>query len=464
MSIQFNPDDKVGQQLTYNLTNELKNRFSIDEDAGDIAEFIVILMASNRPTPDILAEVKSITDIAIDENFIQLVSNEASRLVAEAQAMAVPAQVAPAVAVAPAPAVAQAPQQPSQQPPQQPQQQPNSKHKPQQVRIPDGPKSLASRIQPANRSHGGISKTSKSSRNFESRNFDSRTNNAHHVSNQSNKKSFALQNPQNLEKMLNLPGNNNASKFVSRPSKGRCPDFPYCKNKECELAHPTKNCFAYPNCTNPPGTCNYLHPDEDQELIAKLEKSKKEFHEKKQQELMVQQGSCKFGANCTKDTCPFAHPTPANPKATIATLEWCPSGKTCGDANCQKSHPPPPTAKPFTTEIKQEIALEQCKFGTSCTNYKCPRRHATSAVPCRIGAECRRLDCTFAHPIPELCRFGEKCTNKNCQYQHPQGRSIQPTTWSKDGNNTIASSTTNVTTNRAFAVPEDQVMEQAVQD
>lgn len=458
MSIQFNPDDHIGQQLTLNLTQELRNRFGIDEDANDIAEFIVILMASNRHSGEILSEIKSITDIPIEESFIQLISNEAARLVAEANGQSgqqmVQQPVAPSVTIEPQHFESAQPPQPPQPP------QPLVKNV---VKIPEGPKSLMSRTSEKSNwsSKGGIHKSVKPSRNFDSR--ASQLNNS--------KKSFALKNPENLEKMLNLPNNQTTiNKFPQKP-KGRCNDFPYCENKDCQLAHPTRNCFAYPNCPNPPGTCNYLHPDEDQELMAKLEKSRKEFNDKKQMEIMIQQGSCKFGKGCTKDTCPFAHPTPANLDGKITTLDWCSNGKNCQDVSCTKAHPPPPTAKPVTIESKQEIALEQCKFGASCTNYKCLRRHATSAVPCRAGSDCKRLDCFFSHPIPEPCRFGEKCTNKNCQYQHPETRVLPATSWSKDsasgsGNSfTFTNGATSVSTNnRAFAVPDDQVMEQAVQD
>lgn len=457
MSIQFNPDDKIGQQLTLNLTQELRNRFGIDEDASDIAEFIVILMASNRQSAEIISEIKTITDIPIEESFIQLISNEATRLVAEANGQAQVQAQAPQV-VQPVAPVSQVTIQPP-QPPQQYVAAPQLPTGPKgSVRIPEGPKSLTSRTSEKSNwsAKGGVSKTTKQSRNYDSRAPPAAI----------AKKSFALQNPENLERMLNLPNNQtNMGKFQQKP-KGRCNDFPNCDNKECRFAHPTRDCFAYPNCPNPPGTCNYLHPDQDGELIAKLEKSKQEYRDKKNLEVMLQQGSCKFGKGCTKDTCPFAHPTPANLDAKITTLDWCANGKNCSDSSCTKAHPPPPTAKPVTFESKQEIALEQCKFGASCTNYKCLRRHATSTVPCRAGADCKRLDCFFAHPIPEPCRFGEKCTNKNCQYQHPESRSLPATSWSAEGANGSNTFTfTDASTNtRTFAVPDDQVMEQAVQD
>lgn len=537
--MNFNPDDSVGQQLTQNLATELKNRFGIDEDAGDIAEFIVILMASNRQPGEILSEIKSITDIPIEESFITLITNEAARLVSEAageqpkpqpsqplSAFAQPTQPQsaftqpqvsqPTQPQVSQPQVSQPPTQPlsafnqpqsafnstqpafyqpqsaflsafpslqSQQqsafpsdPPFQSQQQSSfpsdppayssvaggSGSQPRQVRIPEGPKSLMSRTSERSKltGRGGIAKgpSKASSRDYNSRPLRDSS---------SGPKSYAIRNPQNLEKMLNLPNNNiNLSKSINIP-KGRCKEFPNCKKDNCEFAHPTRNCFNYPNCPNPPGTCNFIHPDEDEELINKLAKSRQEYAEKKQLEITIQSATCKFGKNCVKDTCPFVHPTPANPDAIIKTLDWCSSGKNCSDTNCEKSHPPPPNAKINSIDPNQ-IALEQCKFGATCSNYKCTRRHATSIVPCRAGSDCKRLDCYYSHPIPEQCRFGEKCTNKNCLFQHPPTRTLPATSWSKDSasNNlfTFTAPSTTMTTNRSFAVPDDQVMEQAVQD
>lgn len=254
-----------------------------------------------------------------------------------------------------------------------------------------------------------------------------------------------------------------ATRFV-KSKRQRCQQFPDCPNRECEYAHPTKPCFAYPNCPQPPGACTYLHPDLDADLIERLEKNKKERFERKRNLLMVQQGLCKFGSHCTKDTCPFAHPTPANPMAKLDTLDWCSSGKVCADAQCSRAHPPPPTAKPVAPTLDPaQLALEQCKFGSQCTNYKCPRRHATSHVPCRLGKDCARPDCFFAHPIDEECRFGEKCTSKFCMYRHPPTREVHDNTWVNAQGAAHPGTSHAATNQRAFAVPDDQVMEQAVQ-
>ncbi|CAK9438767.1 uncharacterized protein LODBEIA_P29910 [Lodderomyces beijingensis] len=247
------------------------------------------------------------------------------------------------------------------------------------------------------------------------------------------------------------------SRIVAAKRTGRCPDAPNCKNRECENYHPTKECFAFPNCNNPPGTCKYLHPGEDDELMKKLQERQKEYEKNKLNYLAVQQGACKFGPTCAKDNCPYAHPTPANPQARIRTLEWCSAGKDCVDETCDKSHPRSPNVEAKNIPSAASLALEQCKFGMQCTNARCPRRHATSAVQCRNGALCTRPDCTFAHPINEECRFGVNCTAQFCLFQHPPERQIQSSTWTSGPSNQAT------VTNRQFAVGDDQVVEQIVQ-
>lgn len=479
--MSFNPDGPVGTQLKANLIQELKNRFNCADDAVDIAEFIVILIASGKLHHEIVGEVKEIADIPIDVPFVETVYREIERLEQEHKAQSqIPTHDQNQHEIQPNLTVndqQQQQQQPNNEVHQQQSSQPNPFPQPTQnfqentqyppssaegmppvptafpdsfpadfngnafpgpaggaaaSSLPSGPK-LLRKAPVGPRGRGGIQKD------------------------KGNKpKSFALKNAANFAKAVGPTG---ALPFVQKPSKGRCQDFPYCNNKECELAHPTKNCFSYPNCPNPPGTCNYLHPDEDQELIAKLAKSREEFAERKKKEVQIQLATCKFGPKCTKDTCPFAHPTPANSAASILTLEWCPQGKGCINTECGFAHPPPPTAKPLSMQDQAEIALEQCKFGTGCTNPKCPRRHATLRVLCRGGSECRRLDCFFSHPLKEDCRFGKQCQNKNCLYQHPEGREISSNTWSNDKSNTWQA--TSEKSGRSFA--EDQAMEQVVQ-
>lgn len=436
----FDPEGPIGQQLKSSLIVELANKFNIPDDAEDVSEFILVLIGSNKTAVEVAAEVKELVDIPINEEFVNTIFMEIKRLMGQAESsQPQPEQTQPVQT--------QAVEQHQQE---EPQIQGETEMQDIPMNLPTGPRALQSRNNNKMNTRGGINKNNN-------RNGP--------------KKSFAMQNPENFEKVLSMSNSNvtNMKQFIQKPAKGRCRDFPYCNNKECQFSHPTKLCFAFPNCANAPGTCNYLHPGEDDELMAKLAKSRQEYMDKKKNtETAGTIGICKFGMLCSKDICPFGHPTPANKEAKVLVLQWCPAGKTCEDVQCTKAHPSPNyqapavQAKPKPKPAQPELTLEQCKFGPSCTNLKCPRRHATTPVVCREGANCVRIDCFFSHPIDEDCRFGANCTNKTCMFRHPEGRNLpNPTnTWSKDsemGNN-------NVTNERSFAVPEDQVMEQAIQE
>lgn len=307
------------------------------------------------------------------------------------------------------------------------------------------------------------------------------------------KRSYAMRNQRNFTQLMNKSLNNGTNvrttHFIPRKPLGRCKKFPYCHDRNCRYAHPMKICFAYPNCPNPPGTCNYLHPGEDDALIAEVEKIKQErmahkiernnnmirkvSHQVEQRLLKQTNGItlCKFGSVCQREMCPFGHPTPANKDAKVLTMEWCPDNKNCTDPNCTKAHsspnykPPEKAGEAFAGGMKR--SLEQCKFGRHCKNPHCPKRHATTNVLCRDGANCKRIDCYFQHPIDEDCKFGVNCKNPNCPYRHPDGRQQDSgkknMVWVNTQANNVgdgASSFVN-TDQRQFAVPEDQVMEQA---
>lgn len=265
---------------------------------------------------------------------------------------------------------------------------------------------------------------------------------------------FALKNADNLQRAMELSGIPSGGR-VNR--KGRCHKFPHCPfQKDCKYAHPTKPCFQYPNCPNPPGTCNYLHPGEDDLLIAELEKTKNNFIQQKQQNQFIQSQTgislCKFGNMCTNLQCPFGHPTPANEDAKVIQLEWCPQNLKCEDSQCQKAHSSLSKIKEVKPQ-QAEKSLEACKFGKNCTNRYCKFRHARSLVVCRDGENCTRIDCFFSHPINEDCRFDTSCKNPNCLFKHPNGKSEAPVT--------ASSLTWTKTDERQFAVPDTEVLEQA---
>ncbi|SCU83948.1 LAME_0C07470g1_1 [Lachancea meyersii CBS 8951] len=266
--------------------------------------------------------------------------------------------------------------------------------------------------------------------------------------------------------------------FVNK-KQGRCPLFPRCPlGKNCPHAHPTQACRDYPNCPNPPGTCNYLHPNEDVELMKEIEKTREEFREKRAAFAAAKTKPersgivlCKFGLLCTNPQCPFGHPTPANDDAKVITFAWCPENLNCQNPACDKAHSssskirevaPVASRKPQRPPV--EKSLEQCKFGPNCTNKRCRYRHARSHIMCRDGANCTRLDCLFGHPINEDCKFGVNCRNIYCLYKHPEGRELpQKPSHSSSSNNTWVNSDLlggNSSINeRPFAVPDNQVTE-----
>ncbi|KAK9355436.1 hypothetical protein V1523DRAFT_405230 [Lipomyces doorenjongii] len=176
---------------------------------------------------------------------------------------------------------------------------------------------------------------------------------------------------------------------------------------------------------------------------------------------------CKFGLKCTNAECSFAHPTPANSSALILRNEVCADGIACTDENCDKGHPSPASMR--ADEVTMTNApedsgrsLEQCKYYPYCTNPHCKFRHPKSAVLCRNGAQCTRLDCVFTHPLSIPCRYDRSCTNPDCLYSHPNGKGekithkvwIAPGLTSKDEEEHVSE--------RKFAVDDENVDEHLV--
>lgn len=284
-----------------------------------------------------------------------------------------------------------------------------------------------------------------------------------------------------LAKALGMNEGDGNVNFVHQKKEGRCKLFPRCPlGRSCPHAHPTKVCNDYPNCPKPVGTCEYLHPNEDEDLMREIEKTREEFQQRKAAIIAartkpVQTGIvlCKFGALCSNPMCPFGHPTPANEDAKVIELAWCAANLQCADGNCKKAHsslskirevaplgqkrfkaPAPPAARSV------EKSLEQCKFGTHCTNKRCKFRHARSHVMCREGANCTRIDCFFGHPINEDCKFGAECRNAHCLFRHPEGR-VLPQKETNNKESQPGFNNSNGMSQRPFALPEGANIESA---
>ncbi|VEU21995.1 DEKNAAC102996 [Brettanomyces naardenensis] len=536
-NVNFDPESPYGQQLKTQIASKLEG-LNLSEDPEYVAEFLLVLISNNRTPDEILHEFNALFGDAVDGNFINEVVNEVRNPQQQRGEQQQQEQLQQQQQEQEQQEQEQLQQQQQQQlqlqqqqeqqqqqlqqstqqqslpEPQQPQSafqpsafqgsfQPSSAFQPSFVRslpssIPKAPVHQQVRFEESGSlpmedirgtpAVGGADQITSSFNRFNAK--------AHGISkggNFKNKKSFAMRNEQNFQDLMNKSLNSTGPQtthFVPKKTLGRCKHFPHCRDRNCRYAHPTKMCFAFPNCPNPPGTCNYLHPGEDDALIEELEKVKQERFAQKlernnnmikqvskqvEQRLLQQTNGialCKFGSVCQRELCPFGHPTPANKDAKVLVLEWCPANKSCVDPNCVKAHSSPNykapektigggAGAPATSGAAVEKTLEQCKFGKRCKNFRCPKRHATTTVLCRDGANCTRIDCYFQHPIDEDCKFGANCKNPNCPFKHPEGRQLNNGGRNMVWVNQEQDGSKSATDQRQFAVPEDQVMEQA---
>lgn len=150
---------------------------------------------------------------------------------------------------------------------------------------------------------------------------------------------------------------------------------------------------------------------------------------------------CKFALKCTNAHCRYSHPSPVATAESgiVLSNEACEKGKDCKDKDCIKAHVSPAVLNPQGTVIYYFYhpiethfffsAVEQAPLSTPVTAV--PQSNH-SPVPCRFGAACTRLGCTFSHPPRQThfatqCRFGAGCTRAQCPFQHPEGRVLPST-------------------------------------
>ncbi|GMR56806.1 hypothetical protein PMAYCL1PPCAC_27001, partial [Pristionchus mayeri] len=107
-----------------------------------------------------------------------------------------------------------------------------------------------------------------------------------------------------------------------------CPFGSRCTQKNCEKAHPTEKCKAFPKCPNG-AICMFLHE------------------------------TCKNDGVCKKENCDFVHKLPH-----IIENSWCRNGSRCRTAGCKFLHP--------------EECIGRCPTPGDCWKYHRPGPSKTS--------------------------------------------------------------------------------------
>ncbi|KAI9053819.1 hypothetical protein LZ554_002767 [Drepanopeziza brunnea f. sp. 'monogermtubi'] len=128
-------------------------------------------------------------------------------------------------------------------------------------------------------------------------------------------------------------------------------------------------------------------------------------------ELDPENTKCRFNLACTNPDCKFAHQSPAAPpSASIDFKDTCSFGAACKNKKCTGKHPSPSQKTAYQT-------AQQCRWGSDCTNPNCTFVHPTA---CRNGADCTIPNCKFGH-TKIVCKFNP-CERPTCQFKHVEGQ------------------------------------------
>ncbi|KAI8055806.1 hypothetical protein BDF22DRAFT_672284 [Syncephalis plumigaleata] len=154
---------------------------------------------------------------------------------------------------------------------------------------------------------------------------------------------------------------------------------------------------------------------------------------------------CPLFPNCPKpaDQCLYIHPATdhgmTNGNTTSTSTIPCKFGSYCTNNKCPFAH----------SNASNSLAETPCRYYPNCLNPACPYKHGDSAstttsdigemlsapsttvtrrvpIQCRDGAECKRPGCHFLHPGDESenvasipCKFAQNCTRPDCKFFHP---------------------------------------------
>jgi len=126
---------------------------------------------------------------------------------------------------------------------------------------------------------------------------------------------------------------------------------------------------------------------------------------------------CVYFPACTKQNCPFFHPTEPCKNPLVCTF---------GPTMCRYIHPVckfgPRCTRPDCVYTHPRESLIDCRNGYSCTQKEsCIYRHPAEA--CNFNPKCRNQVCTYSHA--PLCQYGVNCSAPGCTYAH---KSVLPPT------------------------------------